>query len=53
MGYYDPRNWIDPDDSLIGEVEDRLKLDKKAQPRATRAQPGAVRTGKTFLPQVP
>jgi len=50
MGYYDPSNWIAPDDSLIGEVEDRLKLDKRAQPKATRVQPRAVRAGKAFLP---
>jgi len=53
MAYYDPSGWIDPMDSLIGEVEDRLKLDKKAQPkRASTFQRRARVTTKAFLPPV-
>jgi len=53
MAYYDPSGWIDPSDSLIVEIEDKLKLDKKAQPKGSstpqRKVPGAT---KSFLPPV-
>ena len=53
MAYYDPNGWIDPADSLIGEVEDRLKLDKKAQPKGVSTlQRRARGTTKAFLPPV-
>lgn len=43
MLYYDPSGWIDPADHLIPEVEEKLKLEKKAGPRVSRA-------GKSYLP---
>ena len=53
MAYYDPSGWIDPSDSLIGEVEDKLKLDKKAQPKGSSTpQRRAPGTTKAFLPPV-
>jgi len=53
MAYYDPGGWIDPTDSLRDEVEDRLKLEKKAQPkRANMPQRIARGTTKAFLPPV-
>lgn len=53
MAYYDPSGWIDPTDSLIGEVEDRLKLEKKAQPKGvSRIQRRVARTTRSFLPPV-
>ena len=53
MAYYDPSGWVDPTDSLIDEAEDRLKLDKKAQPkRVSMSQRRARGTTKAFLPPV-
>jgi len=53
MGYYDPSNWVAPDDSLMGEVEDRLELDKRAQPKApSRIFRRVSGAGKSFLPPV-
>jgi len=53
MAYYDPSGWIDPTDSLINEVEERLKLDKKAQSKGLSTLRRRVYgTTKVFLPPV-
>jgi len=53
MAYYNPSGWVDPADSIIDEVEDRLKLDKTAQPkRVSMSQRRARGTPRAFLPPV-
>ena len=41
--YYDPSGWISGDDELVGEIEDKLRCLKKAQPRRSASS-------KSFLP---
>ena len=43
MAYYDPSSWIGSGDQLVEAVERRIRLHKRARPRASRL-------GKTYSP---